>query len=238
VKPKTAPKRTTPKTPLEEFNTLLKKKKKKKNKVSVSGVIDDNPIKHEKSDTESVETDTESENPDFDKVLELNKRQQEIMNIANKNIIVEEDEDRSDKMSVYSRLVIGIAMNIKDDETISSKTNKTATLSQYAMFLKNKNISTANTQSAVEVDKTEKPALSGFYADSYYMALRNKISYYPVDNYSIFAHGFNDYIYQFLYGIILELLSIVYISKYQTKSYLDLMWSTKWTVAFLQLWNQ
>jgi hypothetical protein len=85
-------------------------------------VIDDNPIKHEESDTESEETDTERENPDFDKVLEPNKRQQGIMNIANKNKIVEEDEDRSDKMSVYSRRVIGIEMNKKDDEIDSSKT--------------------------------------------------------------------------------------------------------------------
>jgi hypothetical protein len=108
-------------------------------------------------------------------VLEPNKPQQEIMNIADKNKIVEEDEDRSDKMSVYSRRVIGIAMNKKDDETDSNKTEASATLTQYSMFLKNKNISTLNTPTANEVDKTEKPALSGFYNDIYYMALRRRL---------------------------------------------------------------
>jgi hypothetical protein len=164
--------------------------------VKVPGVIDNNPIAHEESDTESEESDTENENPDYDIVVEPNKQQQEIMNIANKNKIME-DEDRSDRMSVYSRLVIGIAINKKDDETDNTKTAATTTLSQYSMFLRNKNISTPNTQSATEVDKTEKTAVSEFYDDSYYMAIHYKTSYYPADESNIYAHGFNDYVFKF-----------------------------------------
>jgi hypothetical protein len=95
------PKKTTSKTALEEFNALFKKKKKKKNNVKVPGVIDNNPIAHEESDMESEESDTENENPDYDIMLEPNKRQQEIKNIASRNKIGVED-DRSDRMSVYS----------------------------------------------------------------------------------------------------------------------------------------
>jgi hypothetical protein len=182
---------------LEELKEQKKKKKKndrKKKMQRIAGVIDDNPIKHEESDTESEESDTENENPDFDIVLEPNKRQQEIMNIANnKYKIVEEDDDRSDKMSVYSRRVIRNAMNKKDNDTDSSKTIKTSTLSQYAAFLSNKE----NIPSPIDIDKTDKAVATEFYFDSYYMAIHKKNSYYPADNYSIFAHGFNDYIYQF-----------------------------------------
>jgi hypothetical protein len=168
-------------------------------------VIDNNPITHEESDTESEESATENENPDYDITVEPNKRQQEIMNIASKNKIIEEDEDRSDKMSVYSRRVIGIALNKKDDETDSTKTAKTATLSQYSMFLRNKNISIPNIPSVNEVDKTKKTVVSEFYDDSYYMAIHNKTSYYPADESNIYAHGFNDYVYKFVVEKILEL---------------------------------
>jgi hypothetical protein len=62
------------------------------------------------------------------------------------------------------------------------------------MFLKNKDISTP---SPTEIDKTDKTVVTDFYDDSYYMAIHNKTSYYPADNYSIFAHGFNDYVFKF-----------------------------------------
>jgi hypothetical protein len=120
---------------------INKKEERKKNKLKIQGVINDNPITNvdsntesEETDMESEESDTENENPDYDITLEPNKRQQEIMNIAKKYKKMEED-DRSDRMSVYSRRVIGNAMK-KDEETVSTKTAKTATLSQYSMFLK------------------------------------------------------------------------------------------------------
>jgi hypothetical protein len=100
-------------------------------------------------------------------------------------------------MSVYSRRVIEIAMNKKDDDTDSRKTAAITTLSQYSMFLRNKNISIPNTASVNEVDKTEKTVVSEFYDDSYYMAIHNKISYYPADESNICAYGFNDYVYKF-----------------------------------------
>jgi hypothetical protein len=86
-------------------------------------------------------------------------------------------------MSVYSRLVIAYAVSGKDKDTDSSKTTKTATLSQYTAMMSNNNISLPNTPSANEVDKNEKVAITEFYTDSYYMALRNKTSYYPADNF-------------------------------------------------------
>jgi hypothetical protein len=200
------PKKTTsqkPKAPSQPSSGRWKMipvsllKKKKKNSVKVPRVINDNPITHEESDTESEESDTENENPDYDITLEPNKRQQEIMNIASKNKIIEEDNDKSDKMSIYSRRVIRIAMNKKDDETDSTKTAATATLSQYSIFLKNKNLSTTNTPSVNEVDKTKKTIISDFYDDSYYMAVCNETNYYPADESNICAYGFNDYVYKF-----------------------------------------
>jgi hypothetical protein len=89
-------------------------------------------------------------------------------------------------------------MKKKDNDTDSKKTIATATFSQYAGMMSNKNISVPNTPSPIEVVKTGKVAISRFYDKSYYMALRNKVNYYPEDNCSIFAYGFSDYIYQFL----------------------------------------
>jgi hypothetical protein len=162
------------------------------------------------------------------------------MNIANnKYKIVEEDEERSDKMSVYSGRVIRNAMNKKDNNTDSNKTAATATSSQYSMFLRNKNISAPNTPSATEVDKTEKPAMSGFYDDSYYMAIHNKSSHYVADESYIFLQMELTITYTNLqYKRNLELWSIVYINNYLIISYLDLLLSTIWTGAYIQLWTQ
>jgi hypothetical protein len=66
--------------------------------------------------------------------------------------------------------------------------------------LSNREISALNNPSPIEVDKTEKVAISGFYDDSYYMAIHNKASYYPADKSTIDAYGFNDYVYRFIVG--------------------------------------
>jgi hypothetical protein len=113
------------------------------------------------------------------------------------NIDSEEDNDRSDKMSVYSRRVIENVMKKKDNDTDSKKTINTENLSVYAVMMNNKNISVPNTPSPIVVVKTGKVTISRFYDDSYYMALRNKVNYYPEDNCSIFVYGFNDYLYEF-----------------------------------------
>jgi hypothetical protein len=65
--------------------------------------------------------------------------------------------------------------------------------------MNNKNISVPvpNTPGPIEVVKTGKVAISRFYDDSFYMGLRNKVSYYPEDNCGIFAYGFNNYVYKF-----------------------------------------
>jgi hypothetical protein len=164
--------------------------------------------KKEKVDSDSEEIDTDSEDTTEDE-REFDEEQPETSDINrdySKNKVVkvpiEEDYDRSDisdKMSVYSRRIIGNAMNKKDNETDSKKTinTTTPTLSQYKVFLSNKDISVPNTPSPIEVDKTEKVVVSKFYDDSYYMAIHNKTDYYPADESYIYANGFNDYVYKF-----------------------------------------
>jgi hypothetical protein len=174
-----------------------KKKKDRKEKIKrIQGVIDNNPVKIEESDTESEESDTDDENANFDIVVEPNKRQQEIMNIAGKNKIMEEDEDRSDMMSVYSRRVIGNPMNKRDDETSSMRTVNTATLSRYSVMMHNNNISVPNIK-PVNVIKKGKSPMRVFNRNSYYMVINNATDYYVDDEFKIYASGFNDNVYCF-----------------------------------------
>jgi hypothetical protein len=168
-------------------------------------VIDDNPVGHVDSDSEEPDEDTE-ESTDYE--LEPNEKEQEIVNIArdySKNKVakvpVEEDYDRSDRsdnLSVYSRLVIAHAGSGKDDETSSMKTTKTTALSQYPVMMNDNNISALQEQDREEISKIEKHAVREFYEHSYYMAIHNKVNYYLEDSASINANGFNDYVYQIL----------------------------------------
>jgi hypothetical protein len=81
----------TTETSMEKLGEQKKKKKKndrKKKMQRITGVIDNNPVKIEESDSEDS---TYYE-------LESNEEDQMIRDIVNKNKIVEEDEDRSDMM--------------------------------------------------------------------------------------------------------------------------------------------
>jgi hypothetical protein len=59
-------------------------------------------------------------------------------------------------MSVYSRRVIGNAMNKRDDETSSMKTVNTANLSRYSVMMRNNNISVLNIKPINVIKKREK----------------------------------------------------------------------------------
>jgi hypothetical protein len=109
---------------------------------------------------------------------------------------MEEDEDRRDMMSVYSRLVIGNAMNKRDDETSSMKTVNTATLSRYSVMMRNNNISVPNIR-PIDINKKGKSAMRVFNRNSYYMVINNETDYYVDDEFKIYANGFNDNVYCF-----------------------------------------
>jgi hypothetical protein len=65
-------------------------------------------------------------------------------------------------------------------------------------MIDDKNISVPDIQSPKEVSKIKKHSVHQFYSHSYYLIIHNKTTYYPTDDFSICANGFNSYTYSFI----------------------------------------
>jgi hypothetical protein len=71
----------------------------------------------------------------------------------------------------------------------------------FSAKMRDRKISVPEIQSQNEISKIEKQAVREFYNDSYYLAIHNKTDYYPDKKFfSIYANGFNDNIYIYVYG--------------------------------------
>jgi hypothetical protein len=162
---------------------------------------DDVSFKLSPDDEDTTDTEEILVSQEKDYKVEPVKDKRKIMEIANKTnnrnnkivkVLVEdadEDDDNeiSDKISLYSRLVINNGVSGLDTSSVNSI--RTANLSVFSAKMYGRNISVPDIQSQKEISKIQKHPVHQFYNDSYYLVIHNKTNYYPDENhFTIYAN--------------------------------------------------